>query len=233
MAEFDAEIAELEAAYRANRVANASIATEVRSKYRSIIADEIRRRKQEVDLDFAHHLARVKARSDMPLRVIQDHILHTKSWDRWLYWRDLADIEPERVSASAAREAREKAEEREKITFDWRDGVLYVLKNPQTGVALPHDLAIPYVTDSGAYLGVSSNLLDEAWPVLSAEHPEWSRIGFEMTIASEVQRAVKAGEVEPNDPWTYLNNEDNDNFMAELAREEKKMYDMNSWITKG
>lgn len=108
--DYTAEVAELEAAYRANRVANASIATEVRSKYRAIIADEIRRRKQEADVQFAHHMARVKARTGIPLNVIQDEVLHTRSWDRWTYWRDLAGIEPERVSVSAAKAAREAEE---------------------------------------------------------------------------------------------------------------------------
>lgn len=102
--DFTADIAELQAHYTANRVANASIATEVRNKYRTIIEAEIRTRKAEVDKEFADHLARVKARSGMPLSVIQEHVLHTKAWSRWTYWRDLAEIAPERISVTNARE---------------------------------------------------------------------------------------------------------------------------------
>lgn len=107
--DFTADIAELQAHYTANRVANASIATEVRNKYRTIIEAEIRTRKAEVDKEFADHLARVKARSGMPLSVIQEHVLHTKAWSRWTYWRDLAEIAPERISVTNAREEAKKA----------------------------------------------------------------------------------------------------------------------------
>lgn len=107
--DFTADIAELQAHYSATQVANASIATEVRNKYRAIIDAEIRTRKAEVDKEFADHLARVKARSGMPLSVIQEHVLHTKAWSRWVYWRDLAGISPERISATNAREEAKKA----------------------------------------------------------------------------------------------------------------------------
>lgn len=158
MTDYTAEIAELEAAYRANRVANASIATEVRSKYRTIIADEIRRRKQEVDLDFAHTLARVKARTDMPLGVIQEHILHTKAWDRWVYWRDLANIEPERVSVSAARDAKRIAGSPFRFSADY--STLTVTKD-STGAELAEPVVYDMTTNQWAD--------NKWWPNSSAE----------------------------------------------------------------
>lgn len=158
MTDYTAEIAELEAAYRANRVANASIATEVRSKYRTIIADEIRRRKQEVDLDFAHTLARVKARSDMPLGVIQEHILHTKAWDRWVYWRDLANIDPERVSVNAARDAKRIAESPFQFSADYL--TLRVTKD-STGAELAEPVVYDMTTNQWAD--------NKWWPNSSAE----------------------------------------------------------------
>lgn len=115
MTDYTAAITELDRAYRANRQVNATIAAEVKAKYAIIIADEIRMRKQEADYEFAKHLAHVKERTGMPLNVIQDHVLRTKSWDRWTYWRDLAEIAPERVQMANAREEREK----EKAGYRW------------------------------------------------------------------------------------------------------------------
>lgn len=125
--DYTAEIAELDAAYQANRVANATIAIEVRNRYRSIIAAEIATLKAENDKKFADHLARVKERSGMPVGIIQDHVLHTRAWNRWLYWRDLAEIPGERVSVRNAREERQK----ENAAFLWSDdyATLTVRKN--------------------------------------------------------------------------------------------------------
>lgn len=90
--DYSASIAELNSLYVANQVANSSIKTEVHAKYRPIIEREIKERKLANDREFAEHLARVKERSGMPLTVIQDHVLHTRGWDRWAYYRDLAGI---------------------------------------------------------------------------------------------------------------------------------------------
>ena len=36
--------------------------------------------------------------------------MHTKSWDRWTYWRDLAGMEPERVSVRSAKQEAQRRE---------------------------------------------------------------------------------------------------------------------------
>lgn len=105
MKDYTAEVEELTEAYRANRVAKQTIRAEVKEKYREVLADEIRSRQMENDVKFARHLALVQERSGMPLNVIQDEVLRTRTWSRWLYWRDLAGIAPQRVSVALAREA--------------------------------------------------------------------------------------------------------------------------------
>jgi hypothetical protein len=119
LTDYTSAVAELSAAYQANRVANAVIATEVKNKYREQIRAEIEERKRAADLEFARHLARVKNETGIPLTLIQEHVLHTKSWDRWTYWRDLAEIAPERVAGKSSR-----VQTRDNRAFDWGDDYL-------------------------------------------------------------------------------------------------------------
>lgn len=202
---------------------------EVRRKYEARITQEVADLDAEAEYTFARTLARINA-SGLSQALIRREILRTNVWDRWTYWRDLAEIAPERVSIANAKAEREAAEEREKITFDWRGGVLYVLKNPVTGEKLPHEIAIPYFRESGAYW--ADGFDRKMWTTLYPDEDTKELVWFADGINREVKRAIEAGEVEVYNPWTYLNNEDNDDFLAELAREEKKMYDMNSWINE-
>lgn len=109
MVDKSAEIQELAEAYRANRVAKTSIRAEVKEKYRAVIAEEIRERQLENDVRFANRLARVKEAAGLTLRDIQDGVLRTRTWSTWEYWRDLAGLAPERVSASLAKDAEREA----------------------------------------------------------------------------------------------------------------------------
>lgn len=109
MVDKSAEIQELAEAYRANRVAKTSIRAEVKEKYRAVIAEEIRERQMENDVRFANRLARVKEAAGLTLRDIQDGVLRTRTWSTWEYWRDLAGLAPERVSASLAKDAEREA----------------------------------------------------------------------------------------------------------------------------
>lgn len=92
MTGYEAEIVELNAALQANRVATATITAEVREKYRTLIQAEIAARKQEADLAFARRLKEVKERSGIPVTLIQDEVLRTRSWNVWTKWRDLAEL---------------------------------------------------------------------------------------------------------------------------------------------
>lgn len=127
MTDYTAEVAELEAAFRANKIAGASIAADVRAKYRPLIAREIETLKAENDLRFARHLKEVKERSGLPLHVIQDDILHTRTWSAWTKWRDLAQIEPERVVQANHKDDVRRANA--PATWDLAEGLFYIRKD--------------------------------------------------------------------------------------------------------
>lgn len=189
--DYTADIAELNAYYQANRVANASIAVEVKSKYRAIIAAEIAQRKQEADLAFAHHLALVKARSGMPVGIIQDHVLHTKSWDRWTYWRDLAGISLERVSVTDAKKAREL----ENATFLWSDDYLTLtVKRNSLGTILDHPVVYDMSTNqkNGSLWWPDSDDDDNLVSVIRAD----ADYAFGKMVSNEIQRQIDAGKVQ-------------------------------------
>lgn len=192
MPDYTAEIAELSAAYQANRVANATISHEVRAKYRAIIAAEIEERKWETDKKFADQLARVKAAHDIPVGIIQDHVLHTKAWSRWVYWRDLAGIEPEKVSVNLAKEAKAL----ENATFLWSEDylTLTVRKN-----SLGHILATPVVYDMSSLRKVAALW----WPDTDDDDNflrvmrEDAPYAFGKMVSAEIQSQIEAGNVKP------------------------------------
>lgn len=150
MTDYTSEIIELDAAYQANRVARAAVTAEVKSKYRTIIKNEIEQKVRELDKTFADHLAAVKERSGLPVGLIQEHVLHTKSWDRWTYWRDLADIEPEKViRANAREEARDAEIQNRGWSYSAADAVLTVFRDHHGEITLPWDFDL-----SKSYLAV-------------------------------------------------------------------------------
>ena len=121
MSKFDAEVIELKEAYRINKIANAAIRTEVREKYKEVIAQEIKERKIANDVKFARRLAEVKERSGMTVSAIQDEVFGSRTWSRWEYWRDLMGIAPERETAAAKRGTAKP--------YRIEDGVVIVTRN--------------------------------------------------------------------------------------------------------
>lgn len=194
MPDYTSEIAELSAAYQANRVANATISHEVRNKYRAIIAAEIDERKRETDKKFADHLAAVKSRANLPVGIIQDHVLHTKAWSRWVYWRDLAGLAPEKVSVGLAREAAL----RENATFLWSEdyGTLTVKKNSRGQEIEPVIYTMAGLSKSGATW----------WPTAEDEDHDLAvrrddeQFAFGKMVSAEIQRQIDAEHIEePNE----------------------------------
>lgn len=128
-----APLLELEQAYIANQVAKKTIAAEVRAKYNALIRREIEDRQRDNDIAFAQHLARVKAQYELPVTEIQKNVLHTSTWARWTYWRDLAGVEPERVTA---REARVEAAKPDKY-YTMEDGDVWLVSGPDGALEPP------------------------------------------------------------------------------------------------
>lgn len=185
MKDYTAAIAELSAAYQANRVANASISAEVKAKYRALAEAEIKERRFTADKAFADHLARVKTATEMPLTVIQEYVLHTKAWARWVYWRDLADIAPERVTMADAKAARAEAnapyrwDENEYNVLWWRvDNKGKLLEEPLRMEIVEHrplapDISYAHRMILREHLGNMNTFLDTvAGPIILERFPE-------------------------------------------------------------
>lgn len=96
------------------------IKAEVKRKYEARITQEVAERSAEAEYDFARTLARVHA-SGVSQAILRRDVLRTNVWSVWTYWRDLAEIEPERVTISNAKKEREQAEAFAKSHFRWSD----------------------------------------------------------------------------------------------------------------
>lgn len=118
-----------------------TVRAQVKAEYEAKIDFEINRRIEAEEIKFANHLAAVKERESMPVSIIQDHVLRTRTWSRWEKWRDLAGLSPELVTAEDARAAK-RAEE---AVYVWTDTELIVKRNT-LGVVLDPPVVYPVST---------------------------------------------------------------------------------------
>lgn len=113
------------------------VEVEVKQKYAEQIQHEIQERVATAERIFA---GKLKDATDagIPQSLIRKEVLRTNVWERWTYWRDLAQIEPERVKTQNARET---AKIRER-GYEWNDdySVLTLLQLGEK--ALPYPLHI-------------------------------------------------------------------------------------------
>lgn len=117
------------------------IKAEVKRKYEARITQEVAERSAEAEYEFARTLAKVHA-SGVSQAILRRDVLRTNVWGVWTYWRDLAEIEPERVTISNAKREREQAEAFAKSHFRWSEdyATVTVIKN-----AKGDDLETPVV----------------------------------------------------------------------------------------
>ena len=110
------------------------IKSEVRRKYEARMAQEIAEASQDAEIEFARTLARVHA-AGVSQALLRREVLRTNVWSVWTYWRDLANIEPERISTAAAKaaSAKSKAGYRWEICTDNPVGYALVLTRNQKG----------------------------------------------------------------------------------------------------
>lgn len=115
MKDYTVGVNELRDHYNQLRLFKKSIRTQVKMEYEAKIDFEIRSRTEAAELSFANHLAAVKERDDMPVRIIQDEVLRTRTWSIWERIRDLAGVQPEFTRAEDVREAKRLAD----IPYRW------------------------------------------------------------------------------------------------------------------
>lgn len=167
-----------------------SVRAMVKAEFEAKIDFEIARRIEAEELKFANHLAAVKEREGLPVSIIQDHVLRTRTWSRWEKWRDMAGLEPEFVTVENAREAKA----RENATYVWSDDykTLTVLRGTD-GKLL--DTAIVYeMPERLKKVGG-----DVYWPVPVDEAVE--RVAYEgnqayiKNLSAEISAQIEAGNV--------------------------------------
>lgn len=109
MKDYTLGVNELRTHYNELRLFKKSVRAQVKMEYEAKIDFEIRSRVEAEELKFANHLAAVKERDAMPVRIIQDEVLRTRTWNVWERIRDLAGVEPEFVRSEDAREGKRQA----------------------------------------------------------------------------------------------------------------------------
>lgn len=140
--DYTAEIVALQAARTALQVSEKTIAAEVKARYRDIARKEIETRIADNKIDFARKL-KVAHEAGVPSSLLRSDVLRTNSWDRWIYWRDLAEIEPDRVTvgnAKAAKASREKG-------FTFANGILTLFRGPLSGTEYPDGMTLTIPLD--------------------------------------------------------------------------------------
>ena len=190
MTDYTSEILDLVEARGKLRIAKKVIADTVRAEYEVKILREIQDRTAESEAAFARKLKMANA-AGLPGGIIRKHVLKTNDWETWKYWRDLAEIEPERVSVANAKEAKK----RENASFVWdvEAGMLTTQKN-SLGIAL-----VPPVVYDISTLMFRHNLYmmtatDEDYEdkVMRADAP----YAFWKFVSAEIKRAIDNGEID-------------------------------------
>lgn len=174
--------------------AKRQIKAEVRRKYEAQMKQEIADRAADAEAEFARVLARVHA-AGVSQAVLRREVLRTNVWSTWTYWRDLAEIEPERVSIAAAK----KKAARTNGPFRWSDdyATLTVVKDSKG-----RDIE-PVVFPMSKNRWVAS--VGRWWPTTGTEYenglsqPERAArkadAQFSQMVSDEIQARIDAGEV--------------------------------------
>lgn len=149
MTDITAPLTELRAAYRAYQNAKRDKKEEIREKYETRIAGEVRAAVEAEKYAFATRLRDLKEYYGLNVTDIQDHVLRTRNWKVWEDIRDYADIQPEQIIREKTRTIAKERAEAEARTHEFKDGVLYWYKwNDGTTMESPF-IFTDYNTETG------------------------------------------------------------------------------------
>lgn len=189
MPDYTTEITALQRARIDMQAEKANTRTTIKAKYAERIRQEIEDANQAAELHFARLLAEAHE-AGVPQSLLRYEVLRTNVWSRWVYWRDLAEIQPDRVMFEDAKKARE----RENATFLWSDDyeTLTVRKN-----SLGHAVTPPLVFDmttlerrGNAWMPDSQDFDYER--LVRSQDAEYA---FGKMVTAEIQRQIDAGNV--------------------------------------
>lgn len=116
MTDWTALVIELEEAKSAMITAKKVVKADADREARRVARENVREKVEELEYAFAKRLAAANAQG-LPQSVIRKEILRTGDWDTWVKWRDLAQIEPERVVIENLKRAKADAER----PYRWAD----------------------------------------------------------------------------------------------------------------
>lgn len=190
MKDYTVAVNELRNHYNELTVFKKSVRAQVKAEYEAKMDFEIQSRIEAEEIKFANHVAAVKERESLPVTVIQDHVLRTRTWNRWERIRDLAGIPGEFVRAQDAREAKRL----ENAAFIWSDDylTLTVRKN-----SLGNVLDRPVIYDMTTLKKVTgiwwphTDDEDNFMKVIRAD----AQYAFGRMVSAEIQRQIDAGNV--------------------------------------
>lgn len=142
MTDYTVVVTELQMARSAYRKVKKDVAADVRSEFEVAILKEIGTRTKAAEAEFATRIQAAVA-SGVPQSIIRKEVLRTNDWDTWVHWRDLAGVDPERVTRDNAREAKLLADR----PYRWSDDFTEVtwlrdLKNKE--LAKPIRVAVDF-----------------------------------------------------------------------------------------
>lgn len=165
------------------------ISDEVKEKYREIAANEIRQRTQAMEYAFADRLRTLKEVHGLTVTDIQKHVFHTKAWDVWEKWKDLAGIVPEAVVREQAKAEMAKAAK----IWEWNEDytVLTLLKNEATGTAFSFPVHV--VSWKVFPTGVKVNLDPDVYQAIYDRDGVAAWRGATETAVKAIGQAVTAG----------------------------------------
>lgn len=190
MKDYTVAVGELRNHYNELTVFKKSVRARVKAEYETKMDFEIQSRIEAEEIKFANHVAAVKERDNLPVSVIQDHVLRTRTWNRWERIRDLAGIPGEFVRAEDAREAKRL----ENSHFRWSEDydTVTVVKNSKGD-----ELEAPVIFESntihfrnGLLYALSTSDADEVEAIRGDSYKGWTK-----QLHDELDAQIHAGNI--------------------------------------
>lgn len=143
--DYTAEIFSLQNARGEMQAAKARNRAEIMASYKAKMELDIKEADRAAELRFARLLREANA-AGVPQSMLRSEVLRTNVWSRWTYWRDLAEIEPQRQVFEDAKAA--KAEQNAPYRWDETEHNVLWWRTDKKGVLLPEPLRVEIVNEA-------------------------------------------------------------------------------------
>jgi hypothetical protein len=191
VSDYTAAVIRLETAYESMKLARKRVTDEIKAKHRIQARKEAEAAVLSLEVEFAHALA-VEHAAGLPGNVIREEVFHTQDWSRWKKWRDLAEIEPERITVANARVSAKEKTEQSKKKYEWIDGVLHWYKW-SNGEQMP----FPMIVSDYATLSGNINWGPTLFDVIDNDNALWKE------IKATIQKDARSGIIPDRDLFRW------------------------------